>query len=156
MSTLTPPRKAEKIQRLDSTRKAHHAALSSLHGSPLKMGETHEGRGLKMWRKLRRIESVAHDAATAQCNGTAYNGQPFRDSFGLDGEECDNSPWDVFTDSIRADVAAVFGGSLPAGFRYNQDPRGYALKIYADKGTIPQGMVTDWGGYGILAAEIND
>lgn len=148
--------KAEKLLRIDARRKAHNRALSTLNIALLKKGEDHETRGLKMWRKLRRIEVVAHDAATAQCNGDSYNGQPFRLNYGPDGEECENSQWEQFVDSIRADVAAVFGGKLPDGFRYNQDPRGYALKLDFDKTTIPQGMETDWGGYGLLAAEIND
>lgn len=147
--------KAEKLLRIDTRRKAHNAALSTLNTAPLKKGEDHETRGLKMWRKLRRIESAAHDAATAQCNGERYGSQPYRE----DPEELPDGAcgeWDNFCDYVRAEVVKVFGGIVPAGFHFNQDPRGYALKLDSDKATIPQGMETDWGGYGLLAAEIND
>lgn len=40
---------------------------------------------------------------------------------------------------------------MPDGFFINYDPRGYALKM--KEGTFPQGLWTDWGGYGILAPE---
>jgi hypothetical protein len=153
MQTQTPSKlqiKASRLLNLDTRRRAHHAALSSLHASPLKDGETHETRGLKMWRKLRRIEAVAHDAATAQCNGEAYNGQPFRSE--TDG---DYGTWDSFVDSIRAQVAAVFGGyEPPLGFFLNGDPRGMALCLDSERVTIPEGMQTNWGGDGILAADI--
>jgi len=119
-----------------NARKRHHAALATLAGLP-------ESQGIKIWRKLRRIETLAHAAATAQCNGAAYAGQPFRQE----------TEWEAFSDSIRTRVASVFGGTLPEGFRYNTDPRGYALKLEAAQ--VPPGLDTDWGGYGILAAEIN-
>ncbi len=141
--------KAEKLLRIDSRRKAHNAALSRLHASPLGDGEDHETRGLKMWRKLRRIEAVAHDAATAQCNGEAYNGQPCRDEI----------QWQEFKGAIAARVASVFGFTHlhpPKGFFLNSDPRGYALKLDPEKCTVPDGMQTDWGGNGILAAEIDE
>jgi hypothetical protein len=111
-----------------------------------------------LYRKLRRIEALANRAATAQCNGEAYQGQPFRPDWHADGSEgTEENPtqWEVFSDSIRAKVAKVFGGKLPAGFRFNQDPRGYALKLDNEKVKLPQGMYTDWGGYGILAPDFN-
>lgn len=40
---------------------------------------------------------------------------------------------------------------MPDGFFINYDPRGYALKM--KEGTYPQGLWTDFGGYGILAPE---
>lgn len=132
-------------QHVTTTRAAHHASLASLHATPAKAD------GLKMWRALARIEHEAYNAATAQCNGADYGGQPFRPDYEEDGGE-----WDRFTDSIRARVSRVFGGTLPPGFKFNQDPRGYALKLSADRGaTIPAGMVKDLGGYGILAPVID-
>lgn len=131
-----------------TARAAHHAALETLRAPGCKAS------GLAIWRKLRRIERKAHDAATAQCNAAAFNGQPFRPDYLADGSEGtpeNPTPWEVFSDSIRAEVAAAFGGTLPQGFRFNQDPRGYALKIEP----APAGMWTDWGRSGILAAEIN-
>lgn len=149
MKPSTLQLKAQSLLALDARRKAHHCALSSLHASLLPTQEEHETRGLSMWRKLRRIEALAHDAATAQCNGERYGSQPYRED-----DETGDSPLDVFFDGIRADVARVFGGVLPDGFRINHDPRGYALLLSSEKVTIQQGMQTNWGGDGILAAEI--
>ena len=112
-----------------------------------------------LWKRLRRIEARAHDAATAQCNGETYGSQPFRPDWHEDGTEgtaARPTPWEVFSDGIRAEVAAAFGGILPAGFFLNQDCRGYALKLRPEKCTVPLGMFTDWGHHGILAAGIND
>ena len=141
--------KAERLLSIDRRRKAHNAALSKLHASPLKAGESHEERGLKMWRKLRRLENEAHDAATAQCNGERYGSQPYRE----------DEQWEEFKDAISGRVALVFGFTHlhpPTGFFLNGDPRGYSLKLDPEKCTMPQGMETDWGRYGILAAEINE
>lgn len=99
-----------------------------------------------MWRKLRRLETEAHDAATAQCNGERYQSQPFRSDLEMR----------AFKLTVRSQIITVFGGTLPKGFFVNGDPRGYALKLDPDKTTIPEGMETDWGRNGILAAEIND
>lgn len=92
-------------------------------------------------RCLRRLENRANAAATAQCNGESYNGQPYRDDVA----------WERFIASITADVGRVLG-SVPRGFVLNSDPRGYALKI---EGLVPEGMHKDWGGYGILAPDFN-
>jgi len=132
----TAPTKAEKAEWLARRRAAHHKALESLatNGKP----------GLTLWRALRRLESITHAATTAQCNGASYGGQPYRS----------DTEWAAFKGRTIATVKALFG-TLPKGFFINGDPRGYALKIDPDKGTVPQGMHTDMGRYGILAAEIN-
>ena len=144
--------KAARLLALDSRRKAHNAALSKLHASPLKAGESHEERGLKMWRKLRHIEKKAHDAATAQCNG-----EVFRLNAGeVWNFQANENAWYNFSGSISRLAAVIFGGTLPDGFFVNGDCRGYSLKLDPEKCTVPQGMETDWGRYGILAAEINE
>jgi hypothetical protein len=143
----------ERKDRITARRRAHHAALETLRAPGC------ETPGALIWKRLRRIEAKAHDAATAQCNGADYGTQPFRPDWHPDGTEgtADRpTPWETFSDTIRADVAAVFGGTLPQGFAFNQDCRGYALKLRPEKCTIPAGMVTDWGGNGELAAEITD
>jgi hypothetical protein len=127
-------------------RAMHHSALATLASKP-------NANGMAIWRKLHRLELEAHDAATAQCNGAAYGSQPFRPDYGQDGEECDGSPWELYAETVRARVAAIFG-KLPDGFSYNQDARGYALKIRPERAKVPEGMQTDWGGNGLLAAEI--
>lgn len=98
---------------------------------------------------LLKLENKARRAATAQCNGEAFEGQPFREE----------KQWDEFKAMIRASVAAIFNSTVPPGFFVNGDPRGYALKINNE---VPAGkalidstkMHTDWGGYGILSPEI--
>ncbi len=136
-----------KADTIAAERARHHAALARL-GETCGMKQPVDG--LKLWRALRKIERDASNAATAQCNGAAYGGQPFREE----------DEWDTFCAGIRKRVERVFGGCLPDGFRFNQDPRGYALKIRGPEAGkpgafIPAGMVTDWGGNGILAPEIN-
>ena len=120
---------------IDRARLAHHKALESLctNGTP----------GLTLWRKLRRLEVEANAAATAQCNGEAYGGQPYRNEYG----------WQIFTAEITDQVAKTLG-KLPEGFFINGDPRGYTLKIDSELANT-EGLQKDWGGYGILAPEIN-
>lgn len=131
-----------KQDRIAAARARQFAALESLwQGDPGKRPE-----GVTLWRRLRRIETKAHNAATAQCNGAAYGGEPFRE----EAEE------ELFDKETTVKVGRVFGGKVPEGFFINGDPRGYALKIDPDKGTVPEGMSTDWGRYGILAADISD
>ena len=147
MKTATLTRKEATAAR----RARHHAALASLHASPA------TADGLKIWRTLRRVEAEAHDAATAQCNGAAYGSQPFRPDClpdGTEGTEEQPTPWEDYSATVRARVAKAFGGKVPQGFFFNQDARGYSLKLNPDKVTIPEGMGTDWGGNGLLAAEI--
>lgn len=137
---------------IQSSRARHQAALATLY-----KGKGPAPSGLTLWRKLRRLEQEAHDAATAQCNGAPYAGQPFRPDWHADGSEGtpDNpTPWETYAATVRARVAKILG-QLPPGFRYNQDARGSALKIDPDKGPVPPGMLTDWGGNGLLAGTID-
>jgi hypothetical protein len=141
-----------KTDNIQSARARHHAALVTLY-----TGKGPAPSGLSLWRKLRRLESEAHDSATAQCNGAAYGTQPFRPDHlpdGSEGTEENPTPWETYAGTVRARVAKIFG-KVPPGFRFNLDARGYALKIDPDKGPVPEGMQTDWGGNGLLAASIN-
>ena len=143
------PMKTMTRKEITTARRArHNAALATLHASPA------TADGLKIWRKLRKIETEAHDSATAQCNGAAFRNQPYRPDYLPDGSEGQDTPWEAYAATVRTRVAAAFGGKLPQGFRLNQDARGYALKIDPDKGPVPDGMEMDWGGNGLLAAEI--
>lgn len=81
---------------------------------------------------------MATKATTAYCNGE------------IDEVACDEA-----CRFAAEAVARIFGG-VPAGFFVNRDPRGYALKLDNEVTTIPDGMHKDWGGYGILAATIDD
>lgn len=162
MKPTTRQMKAAALLQLDSHRKAHHRALSSLHASPLPdlteshyeaaflMRRAHETRGLAMWRKLRALEQLAHRGAEAYCNGERLNLRPGT-SFDF---RADEDAWMQFCECVKGEAMKVFGGIAPPGFYVNHDPRGYALKLDPDKATVPAGMEKDWGGYGILAADI--
>lgn len=114
-------------------RAAHMAALASLH-----VDQTTDGEAI--YRKLRRLERLAGDAATAQCNGTRYNSQPYRNE----------TAWEGFHNWVASEIRRIFGQDVPGAF-FNSDPRGYALKI--EEQHRPEGMERDWGGYGCLAPE---
>jgi len=131
--------KAAALLNLDRRRRAHHAALSSLHSSPLPSQEEHEQRGLQMWRKLKKLETEARQQTVAQNNG----------------EELAPGYFQAFEDRITAEVSKVFGGTLPDGFFLNTDGRGHTLKLNCDKTVIPDSMPRDMGGDGILAANIS-
>jgi len=58
---------------------------------------------------------------------------------------------------VKNAVNKMFNNNLD-GFIINTDPRGYALKIEDNKireKYLNLGIMTDWGGYGLLAPEFN-
>lgn len=139
--------------RLEYWRNAHHEALLSLY----------TGRkpttGLKLWRKLCVLERLAHSAAAASCNGESI--RIYWPKFGtylpLPGEydfNRDENAWDHLSTVVKDCVRNILG-NVPNGFFVNGDARGYALKLDPDSCLIPEGMHTDMGRNGILAAEIN-
>lgn len=133
MTTAT--RTTEKDERaawVQRRRMNHHKALETL---AYQVNCTTPG--LALWRQLRRIETWFTVHSTRYCNGT------------LDSEEFEKIKQQAYNR-----ISKVFG-SIPDGVFLNSDPRGYALKLDNEKVSIPQGMETDWGGYGILAAEID-
>lgn len=108
----------------------HHRALESLAAN----GKS----GLSLWRALMRIERKAHAYAEALCS-----------------RDVSEAEQDRVEKEIRESVRKAFG-CIPAGFYLNRDPRGHALKLDPDNGAnIPVGLQKDWGGNGILAAEID-
>jgi hypothetical protein len=134
-------------QHVIESRNRHHIALASLTVNPTQPG-------LPLWRKLRKVESLASRGATAYCNGDTISVSnkagdrvyPFHDG---------GDTWERFiTREIIPAIRRILG-RLPDGFFVNGDPRGYALKLDNDKATIPAGLHTDWGRYGILAPELN-
>lgn len=161
MKPTTRQMKAAALLQLDSRRKAHHAALSSLHASPLPdlteshyeaaflMKRAHETRGLAMWRKLRTLEQLAHRGAEAYCNGERLNLRPGT-SFDF---RADEDAWSQFCECVKGEAMKVFG-EIPDGFYVNGDARGMALCLDAEKVKIPDGMATNWGGDGLIAADI--
>ncbi len=134
MSTPTNDREL-----LARRRTAHHAALGSLIGADA-------AAGLKLWRKLRRIETRLYALCVHYSNGTG----------GID-----TAAWENAKDTAKRELIALFGEPLPAGLFINGDPRGHMLKLDCGSAgspgvTIPPGMERDWGGNGILAAEIEE
>lgn len=111
----------------------HHKALETL---AYQVGC--ETPGLALWRQLRRIETWFTVYSERYCNG-----------------DIDTDGFEQVKNQARNRLSRVFGGRIPDGVFLNSDPRGYALKLDNEKVQIPQGMDTDWGGYGILAAEID-
>jgi hypothetical protein len=94
--------------------------------------------GLALWRKLRRVENWFTVYSTRYCNG-----------------DLDSEAFETVKQQAYVRLSKAFGGTLPQGVFINSDPRGYALKLDNAQVSIPRGMDTDWGGYGILAADID-
>jgi hypothetical protein len=86
-------------------------------------------------KALRNLENKAHKWAEDACN---YDIQ----------EKTQTRRRNI----VFRDIADILG-RVPAGFVYNTDPRGHALKIESE--AVPQGMITDWGGYGIISPNEN-
>ena len=136
----------ERKEALARRRAAHHKALESLRGPSCTLS------GLQIWRRLRKLEVKASRIATANCNGQPYEGERPQDG-------------DKWKQAIRLKISQILGREIGAykesGIFINTDPRGYALKMEEQrKGLpgevlIPEGMQTDWGGYGLLAPVID-
>jgi hypothetical protein len=93
------------------------------------------------FRTLRILEERMRRSALRYCNDSSYS-----------AEELES-----MKEKITAKIAKMHGGTLPAGFHLNSDPRGCALKIDPDDGgIIPAGMHKDFGGYGIIAPNFNE
>lgn len=131
---MKPTTKTENAAWIAKRRANHHAALETLRAP----GVTTPG--LTLWRKLRTIEKGAERVILHYCNGTG----------GVNTENID-AKLEPFRDQVRS----LFG-KTPKGFFINTDPRGYALKLDPEKCTVPEGMGTDWGRYGLLADEITE
>ena len=131
-ATITS-RKDEQAEWLQRRRANHHKALETL---ARQVGC--ETGGLTLWRQLRRLENWLSAYSVQHCNGD------------IDGDR-----WESIKDSAFSRLAKIFGQRLPDGIFINSDPRRYALKLDNEKVAIPEGMHKDWGGYGILAAEID-
>lgn len=128
----------ETAERLERARSRHWAALETL---AQQVGC--KTQGLTLWRKLRRLENKVY----ACCERYSNEG-----SYGI-------ARWESDKESAKHELKEIFGGKIPTGVYINSDPRGSMLKLDAGDATkpgvkIPDGMVTDWGGDGILAAEI--
>lgn len=123
----------ERAKYIERDRKQHHQALEAL---ALRVACTTDG--LTLWRKLNRLERRLH----AACEHFSNEG-----SYGQDR-------WEKDKQAGCEELRRIFGGQIPEGVYINGDPRGHSLKLDCDEAPIPEGMQRDWGGNGILAAEI--
>ncbi len=127
---------------------AHHRALETLRDPSCSKS------GIQIWRKLCELERLAHAGATAHCNGESIHlSWPLFGTRAYDFRSDENA-WDNLASVVKDCVRNIFG-HVPAGFFVNGDARGYALKLDPEEVTIPQGMHTDMGSNGILAARID-
>lgn len=102
---------------------------------------------VKLCKKLRRLEKAAHDLAERGCNGPEWA-----------SEEEQDSAYDAILDKVN--MLLLFHNNMLPVF-INRDPRGYALKVssiwQAQQKAAHQPYIgqEDWGGYGIIAPDIN-
>lgn len=134
-------------QRRQMRLEKHYQALAVLG---LLMGLDIKGGDMMKWGKrasvaLYKIEQTFDAVSVAYCSGSAR-----REDF----ERAYNAAY--------RETRSVFNGSFPPGFHLNSDPRGYALKIDAEKlndgirkALSDLGLSRDMGGYYLLAPEIN-
>ena len=94
---------------------------------------------IKLCKSLRRIENKAERYATDYCNGV------------IDIAEMETSHDKI----LKAVDKILKPKQTGVPIFFNQDPRGYALKIddeYIRNNNIR--IMTDWGGYGIIAPDL--
>lgn len=94
---------------------------------------------VNLCRKLRRIETCVDRRNVEQCSVGMPDGQ-----------------WERLGDKARADLCKLLG--IPVDdprIVINGDPRGHALKIDCDHMRPEIKLHRDWGGYGIIAPEID-
>ena len=126
-----------KAKQLESIR-AHGEQLLAI------FPEATERDPVKLCKKLRRLEAAGNVIGLRMCNGPPYSTERAED------KDCDDVLRKVndLLGNMQGDAVPIF---------LNRDPRGYALKI--KDGWMRKHNATlhrDWGGYGIIAPEIND
>lgn len=95
---------------------------------------------IKLCKALRRLETAAHAFAERLCNGPEYP------------QEQEDKIENQILDRLEA---LLQWRSTGVPVFVNRDPRGYALKIGDSWMTAKNASLhRDWGGYGILAPEI--
>ena len=101
---------------------------------------------ITLCKKLRRLENKAHKLATDYCNGEN----------GIDSENWDEKCKPILDAVKKILFAQSYNVRREQAIFLNGDARGYALKI--NERFVSENNLTihkDWGGYGILAPEIN-
>ena len=95
---------------------------------------------LVLCKKLRRIETKANRLAVDYCNG-----------------DISMTQWIAYENKAIVSLRKILNwNSNKIHIFINSDPRGYALKIH-DKTVkdLDLDIERDWGGYGLIAPEIN-
>ena len=102
---------------------------------------TDERDPMKLCKKLFRLENKAHDLSTQYCNG-----------------DIDYDNWLDLGNQILSKVAKILGEKesfVLLNIFVNGDARGHALKM-SEQFTEGKKIMSDWGGYGILAPDFRD
>lgn len=103
---------------------------------------------IKLCKKLRRLQSQAEAITLRMCNGPEYQ-----------EDEADN-----LLNVIMDKLTLILGNDITCvPIFINRDPRGYAFKIHdtwlreRQQMNLPGACICkDWGGYGIIAPNINE
>lgn len=98
-----------------------------------------EGDPVKLCKKLRKLEGKAAALALRQCNGPEFA-----------SEEALESQYEAILHQVNG---LLCNRAVPVFI--NRDPRGYQLKIECGYMQPHVRLHRDWGGYGIIAPEIN-
>ena len=110
---------------------------------------------ITLCRKLFRLERKAHRATTCLCNTNTLHLMVLNRWTGYDVEQASEEQQEKFFSDIlnKVDKLLKFkAANVPVFINY--DPRGYALKIKS-KFIKGKQLMTDFGGYGILAPDFN-
>jgi hypothetical protein len=157
----------------NTTKRDHLAAAIIRHGQSLLAAfpNAAEQDPDKLCRKLRRVETVAHQFATDCCNGDIQEDEDAGVYFrhygrGTAGpfqtEKTHGPEW--FLAKVRAILGLSVKDAERVGLFLNRDARGYALKL-SDEWTRNYNRIgltnnppiySDWGGYGILAPDLRE
>ena len=110
---------------------------------------------ITLCRKLYRLERKAHRATTNLCNTNTLHLNELNRYTGYNVEQTSEEEQEKFFGDILNKVDKLIGfkaANVPVFINY--DARGYALKIKSEFIKDKQ-LMSDWGGYGILAPDFN-
>ena len=125
------------------------------HGANLNSIFNTKFDNITLCRKLFRLERKAHRATTCLCNTNTLHLMVLNRWTGYDVEQASEEQQEKFFSDIlnKVDKLLKFkAANVPVFINY--DPRGYALKIKS-KFIKGKQLMTDFGGYGILAPDFN-
>lgn len=129
-----------KAERKANQLKRHYLAIQALLALCGATNKNHTLQPKTVSNRLRQLEQKYNRLATMYCNG-----------------DISTELWDRHSDEAEKTVQGYFNNSLK-GLCVNSDARGYTLKIDDEvmRNEYKEiGLQTDWGGYGLLAPEID-